>query len=44
MFDFFKRFPWFLEAHRYDNPAQLLAEVGDRVIGPIEAEAAKLRS
>jgi uncharacterized protein YjbI with pentapeptide repeats len=44
MFDFFKKYPWFLEAHRYDDPAQLLAEVGDRVIGPIEAEVAKLRS
>ena len=44
MFDFFKKYPWFLETHRYDNPAQLLAEVGDRVIGPIEVEVAKLRS
>jgi hypothetical protein len=44
MFDFFKRFPWFLEAHRYDDPAQLLTEVGEKVIGPIEAEVVKLRS
>jgi hypothetical protein len=44
MFDFFKRYPWFLQVHRYDNPTQLLAEVGDKLIGPIEAEVEKLRS
>jgi hypothetical protein len=44
MFDFFNKYPWFLEAHRYDDPAQLIAEVGDRVISPIEAEVAKRRS
>jgi hypothetical protein len=44
MFDFFKRYPWFLKVHPYENPAQLLAEVGDRLIGPIEAEVEKLRS
>jgi hypothetical protein len=43
MFDFFKRYPWFLEAHRYASPAQLLAEVGDRVIDPLEAKVAELR-
>jgi Pentapeptide repeats (8 copies) len=43
MFDFFKRYPWFLEVHRYDKPAQLLAHLNDRVIGPAEAHAVKLR-
>jgi hypothetical protein len=43
MFDFFKRYPWFLEVHRHDKPAQLLAHLNDRVIGPAEAEAVKLR-
>ena len=42
MFDFFKRCPWFLEVHRYDKPAQLLAHLSDRVIGPAEAEVLKL--
>ena len=44
MFDSFEAYPWCLKVYPYDNPAQLLAEVGDRVIGPIEAEVAKLRS
>jgi Pentapeptide repeats (8 copies) len=44
MFDFFMRYPWFLGVHRYVNLAQLLAELNDRVIGPVEAEVAKLRS
>jgi uncharacterized protein YjbI with pentapeptide repeats len=43
MFDFFKRYPWFLTVHRYDNQAQLLVDLKDRVIGPLEAEVAKLR-
>jgi hypothetical protein len=42
MFDFFKRYPWFLEAHRYASPPQLLSQFSDLVIEPIEAEAAKL--
>ena len=41
MFDFFKRYPWFLEAHRYASPAQLLSQLSDRVIEPVEAEVAK---
>jgi hypothetical protein len=43
MFDFFKRYPWFLEVHRYDSPAQLFADLKDRVIGPVEAVVSKLR-
>jgi uncharacterized protein YjbI with pentapeptide repeats len=34
MFDFYRHFPWFLPVHRYHTPAQLLAELSDRVIGP----------
>ncbi len=44
MFDFFKDFPWFLKVHRYDAPTQLLDHLDDRVIGPVEAMVAKLRS
>jgi uncharacterized protein YjbI with pentapeptide repeats len=43
MFDFFKRYPWFLEVHRYDNPGQLLGDLKDWVIGPLEAKVAQLR-
>src|SRR6516162_340734 len=44
MFDFFRRFPWFLPLHRYDTPAQLLSEISDRVIEPSEAKALEFRS
>jgi hypothetical protein len=43
MFDFFKKYPWFLEVHRYDSPARLLADLDKRVIGPLEVKAAELR-
>ena len=35
MFDSFKAYPWFLKVHRYDNPAQLLSDLEERVIGPL---------
>jgi hypothetical protein len=44
MFDFFKRYPWVLEAHRYASPTQLLSQLSDRVIEPVEAEVAKRRT
>jgi uncharacterized protein YjbI with pentapeptide repeats len=43
MFDSFEAYPWFLKVHPYENPAQLLVDLKDRVIGPLEAEVAKLR-
>jgi hypothetical protein len=43
MFDFFEAYPWFLKIYRYSNPAQLLVDLEDRVIGPLETEVAKLR-
>lgn len=43
MFDFFRKFPWFLEVQRYDTPVQLLAHLADKVISPLEAEVARLR-
>ncbi len=36
MFDFHRSFPWFLPVHRYASPAQLLANVVERVIRPAE--------
>jgi len=43
MFDFFRRYPWFLKVHRYDSPGQLLTDLGDRVIRPAEAKVLELR-
>ena len=36
MFNSFEAYPWFLKVHRYDDQAQLLAHLDDRVIGPVE--------
>jgi hypothetical protein len=44
MFDFYRGFRSFLPVHRYDTPAQLLSELGDRVIKPSEAKALEFRS
>jgi uncharacterized protein YjbI with pentapeptide repeats len=43
MFDSFEAYPWFLKVHPYENPDQLLVDLQDRVVGPLEAEVAKLR-
>ena len=43
MFDSFEAYPWVLKVHRYESLAQLLVDLKDRVIGPLEAEVAKLR-
>jgi hypothetical protein len=43
MFDSFEAYPWFLKVHSYENSAQLLVDLKDRVIDPLEAEVAKLR-
>ena len=39
MFDHFKRYPWVLEPHLYDDPDRLLAALTDKVIGPAEKKA-----
>jgi hypothetical protein len=44
MFDFYRRFPWFLPVHRYDAPAQLLSELSTRVIEPSEAKVLEFRA
>jgi hypothetical protein len=44
MIDFFKTCGGFLKVHTYENSAGLLADLNDQVIGPVEAEGAKLRS
>jgi hypothetical protein len=44
MFDFFRRYPWFLTVLRYETPAQLLVDLDQRVIAPAEAEVMRLRT
>jgi uncharacterized protein YjbI with pentapeptide repeats len=44
MFDFYQGFRSFLPVHRYDTPAQLLAELSDRVIKPSEAKVLEFRA
>jgi hypothetical protein len=44
MFDFYRRFPWFLPVHRYETPEQLLTELGERVIDPSETKVLELRT
>ena len=39
MFEHFKRFPWVLEPYLYEDQAELLATITERVIGPAEAKA-----
>jgi hypothetical protein len=36
MFDFYRNFRSFLNAHRYASQAQLIAELGEKVICPAE--------
>jgi hypothetical protein len=43
MFDSFEAYPWFLKVNPYENPAQLLVDLKDRVIGPLEDKVAELR-
>jgi hypothetical protein len=44
MFDHFKSYPWFLPVHRYETPAQLLADLNERAIAPADAAAERLRT
>jgi hypothetical protein len=43
MFDFYRGRSSFLHVHRYDTLAQLLADLGDRVIDPAQKKALELR-
>lgn len=44
MFEHFRRYPWVLPLHVYGSPEQLIADLGERVIGPAEAKAQDLRA
>ena len=43
MFDFFHKFPWFLEPYRYDSQKHLLANLKKSVVNPPEAKVLELR-
>jgi hypothetical protein len=44
MFEHFRRYPWVLPTHVYASPERLIAELGERVIGPADAKADELRA
>jgi hypothetical protein len=44
MFEHFRRYPWVLPMHVYGSAEQLVADLGERVIGPAEAKAKELRT
>jgi uncharacterized protein YjbI with pentapeptide repeats len=43
MFEHFRRYPWVLEEHVYTSSEHLIADLGERVIGPAEAKLRALR-
>src|SRR5262249_29776714 len=43
MFERFKRFPWVLETYTYPSSERLIADLGERVIGPAENYARSVR-
>ena len=43
MFDFYRNFRSFLNVHRYASQEQLIADLGDKVIGPAELKVLDLR-
>jgi Pentapeptide repeats (8 copies) len=44
MFEHFKRYPWVLETYRYPSPERLIADLGERVIGPAEDYARTVKA
>jgi hypothetical protein len=43
MFDFYRKFPWFLAVHRYASQEQLIADLGEKVIRPAELKVPELQ-
>jgi hypothetical protein len=41
--DFRRRYSWVLATHHYTSPEELIADLGERVIGPAEAAVRELR-
>jgi hypothetical protein len=44
LFQHIRRFPWVLNPYRYENQAELLASLEDKVIAPVEAKANEIRN
>jgi hypothetical protein len=43
MFDFYRKFQWFLDVHRYASQEQLIADLGEKVIRPAELKVPELQ-
>lgn len=43
MFDFFRTYPWVLKPHHYGTQEELIADLGEQVIRPVEAKVLELR-
>jgi uncharacterized protein YjbI with pentapeptide repeats len=43
MFEHFRRYPWVLPIHHYDTQEQLIADLGEHVIRPVEIKVEELR-
>jgi hypothetical protein len=43
MFEHFRRYPWVLETYTYPSSERLIADLGERVIGPAEKYARSVR-
>jgi hypothetical protein len=43
MFEHFRRYPWILETYTYPSLERLIANLGERVIGPAEDYARSIR-
>jgi hypothetical protein len=44
MFEHFKRYPWVLATYRYPSSERLIADLGERVIGPAEKYARSVKA
>jgi uncharacterized membrane protein YphA (DoxX/SURF4 family) len=44
VFEHFRRYPWVLPMHVYASPEWLIAELGERVVAPAEANTRELRA
>src|SRR5215471_8956823 len=44
MFEHFKRYPWVLETYTYPSSERLIADLGERVIGPAEKYARSIKA
>ena len=44
MFEHFKRYPWVLETYTYPSSERLIADLGERVIGPAEKYARSVKA